>query len=738
MHNEVEKIMGHCWGDSVESICWGGSGCHGGCGVILIVKEGKLDKIEGNPDIPYNQGRLCAKIMALPQLFNHPDRLKYPMKRVGERGEGKWQRITWDEAYDFIVERLSALKNDYGPESVVFLRGTGRDITAAITLLAYTYGSPNMGSFLSGLACYMPRMACIYMVSGGMMVTDSSQFFPDRYNNPNWKNPECMMIWGNNPIVSNANAYYGHWVVDSMKRGSKLIVIDPRLTWIAARANVWLQLRPGTDTALGLGLLNVIINEGLYDKEFVEKWTVGFDELKQWVQTYTPEKVSEITWVPAEEIREAARLYAKSKPAAIEMGNAVDMNKEGLGATHAVQCLWSITGNVDVPGGNIFAHFPYGITTQAIGWKFELLSMEQRKNMIGTDKYPLMKYMGYTMCSPDALIEQMQTGKPYPIKGAWIQTTNPLGGTGQDPLAVYDILKKLDFVAVVDLFMTPTAMLADIVLPGATFAERNSVTGKSGHPFATINKALTFAEAKTDWEINLDLAKRLNPPACPYEKVEDVLDEMLKPSGMTFKELREKGPIYTPLEYRKHEKGLLRPDRKPGFNTPTGKIELYNKRFQTFGLEPLPAFEEPPESPISTPELLKEYPLILTTGAKTVAFFHSEHRQIPWLREINPDPIVEIHPDTAKSLGIGNGEWVWIETKRGRCKQKAKLTLGIDPRVITAQHGWWFPEEQGAEPSLFKTFESNINVVVHPYGFQGKAGLGAPLKAMLCKVYKAV
>ena len=737
MKKGIGKVEGHCWGDGIESVCWGGGGCHGGCGVILTVREGKLVGIEGNPEIPYNQGRLCAKILALPQVINHPDRLKYPLKRIGERAEGKWQRISWDEAYATIVERLNAIKKDYGAESVVFLRGTGRDITGAISLLAYAYGSPNTSLLLSGIACYLPRTAAIQMVCGGQIVTDAGQFFYDRYNNPAWKNPACIMIWGNNPIVSNANGYYGHWAIDCMKKGSKIVVVDPRLTWIAARADVWLQLRPGTDAALGLGLLNVIINEGLYDEEFVQKWTFGFDELRKAVQAYRPEKVAEITWIPEEKIREAARLYATSKSAAVEMGNAVDMNKEGLGATHAIQCLLAITGNIDVPGGNIFASPAFGITAQAIGWKFEMLNMEQRKKLIGIDRFPLMRYMGYAMASPDILVEQMETGKPYPIKGAWIQTTNPLGGTGQEPHRVHKLLKNLDFIAAVDIFMTPTAMLADIVLPGATFAERNSVTGKAGHPFTTINKALTVAESKPDWEINLELAKRLNPEACPWENVEQLLDEMLKPSGMTFKELREQGPVYRPFEYRKHERGLLRPDRKPGFNTPTGKVELYNERLKSFGLDPLPLFEEPPESPVSTPNLLKDFPLVLTTGAKTVAFFHSEHRQIPWLREINPDPVVEIHPDTAKGLGIGNGEWVWIETKRGRCKQKAKLTLGIDPRVVMAQHAWWFPEEPASEPSLFKTFESNINVVTHPFGFQGKSGLGAPLKAMLCKVYKA-
>jgi anaerobic selenocysteine-containing dehydrogenase len=523
-----------------------------------------------------------------------------------------------------------------------------------------------------------------------------------------------------------------------MKRGTKLIVVDPRLTWLASRAEIWLQLRPGTDAALALGMLNVIINEELYDREFVEKWCHGFDELKERVQSYPVQKVSEITWVPKEKIEAAARFYAKSKPAAIEIGFVNDATKESIPLTHAHQSLWAITGNLDVPGGNVIGKIPFGVTAQAFGWKFEMLPPEQRMKMIGINDYPLIRYVGYTVVQADIAMLQMLTGKPYPIKAAWVQTSNPIAATAcGGARQFYEGFKKLDFTVVVDLFMTPTAMLADIVLPAATFAERNSFTGKPGHPFGTINKALTVEECKSDWEINLELARRFNPEACRWKNVEELLDEALRPSGMSFSELREKGWLYEPMEYRKHERGLLRGDEKPGFNTPTGKFDLYATRLRDFGLDPLPYFEEPPESPISTPELAKDYPLILTTGARSYAYFHSEHRQIPWLREINPNPIVEIHPDTAKSIGLADGDWVCIENKWGRCKQKARLTLGIHPRVVSAQHGWWFPEKPGSEPSLFGVWESNSGLLLPPYGSQGRAGVGYPIKASLCKVYKA-
>ncbi len=308
---------------------WSGPGCHDGCGVLLYTKDGKLVKVEGDPKNPFNQGRLCVRCLALPDVTNHPDRLQYPMKRVGERGEDKWERISWDEALDTIEKNFNKIKKDFGPELVIFAQGTGRDIMSYISRLAYSFGSPNHVSIgLSGNACYLPRVAMMLVTTGDFAVVDCSQYFPDRYDHPDWKPPECLIIWGNNPLVANADGFFGHWVVDCMKRGTKLIVIDPRLTWLASKADLWLQIRPGTDAALALGMLNIIIQEGLYDREFVDKWTYGFDRFSKRVSEYPLEKVSKITWIPEEKILAAARMYATSKPAAIQWGLAVDMTKE--------------------------------------------------------------------------------------------------------------------------------------------------------------------------------------------------------------------------------------------------------------------------------------------------------------------------------------------------------------------------------------------------------------------------
>lgn len=723
----------------VRSIARTGPGCHQGCGVLLYVKDGKLVKVEGNPEFPFSQGRLCPRCLALTKVVYHPDRLKYPLKRAGSRGEGSWERISWEEAYETIAQKLNDIKKAYGPESVIFCQGTGRDIKPYITKLAYSYGSPNKLTFgpLNGHACFAPKVAALSATTGDFEIADCAQFVQERYDNINWQVPECIILWGNNPFVSNSDGFLGHWIIECMKRGSEIIVIDPRRTWAATRAKIWMQIRPGTDAALALGMLNVIINENLYDEAFVRKWTHGFDHLRKRVESYTPDKVAEITWIPEEKIVESARIYATSKPAAIQWGVAIDQSKECIPTIHAIMSLWAITGNFDVPGGNVIKNRNFSLDRE-IDRVFHNITEAQKAKKIGSGKYPLLDLL-YLPAVGSAAIDQMLTDTPYPIKAAWIQTTNTFACGAADSRRVYEAFKRLEFVAVVDLFMTPTAMaLADIVLPAATYAERDGVAITGGNPIfvGTINKAIEpVGEAKSDMEINLELGKRLNPEAWPWENVQEMFSAMITPTGMTFEELREKGFLLDAFAYKKYEKGLLRPDRKPGFNTPTGKVELYSTVFEKCGLDPLPYFEEPPESPVNTPEIANEYPFVLTTGAKTWGFFHSEHRQIPLLRGMNPDPITEIHPDTAEKLGIKDADWIYIENQYGRCLQRAKLTVGIHPSVIHSQHGWWYPERSGPEPGLFGAWESNINLLL-PSGWVGRSGFGYPFKSVMCRVYK--
>lgn len=402
--------------------------------------------------------------------------------------------------------------------------------------------------------------------------------------------------------------------------------------------------------------------------------------------------------------------------------------------------MWCITGNLDVPGGNIIARHAFEAVAYALPGAegvIKLKSEEIDKKRIGADTYgPFNKFIWRSQT--DKVLDQIYSDEPYPIKGMWIQAANIIAGISFQPKKWREAFNKLDFIAAVDTFMTPTTQLADIVLPAASFLEKESVRSW-WIPLQTINKAITVEDCKPDVEINFELAKRFDPDF-QWDTIHDLFDDIIKPSGMTFKELQEK--VYAfPQEghpsapYHRHEKGLLRKDRKPGFNTPSGMIELYSVLREEWELEPIAHYEEPPFTPISQPDLAKEYPLILSTGRRSFAFFNAEHRMIPWLRQIDPDPTVEINPKTARSIGISNGEWVWVENWLGKQIFKAKVTPIVPPEMVMATHGWWYPEEDGAEPSLFGVWKSNINQLI-PMGCQGKDGLGAPLKNLLCKVYK--
>jgi len=720
---------------------WSGPGCHSGCGLLLYTKNNKLVKVEGDPASSRTMGRLCMRCLNLPEAVNHKDRLKWPLKRIGNRGENKWERISWDTAADIIAENVHRIQKESGPESIVSMIGTGRNACWQTPYLSYAgFGSPNFSlGFLSGDACMLPRNAMMTVMAGGDQVADMSQFLPGRYDDPKYQRPEVLVIWGNNPIIANSDGFFGHWVVDLMKKGTKLIVIDPRLTWLASKADVWLRIRPGTDAALALAMINTIVKEELYDKDFVDAWTYGFEQLSERAAEMPVERAAEITWIPKEKILEAARMYAKAKPAAIQWGLAIDMQITGTGLAQAVESLWTITGNMDIPGGNIFSVPPYLAQMIYDYGYYEWLDDDMRKKRLGIDKSPLKQYGQGASAHGDTVLETIESGVPYPIKMLFMCSTNPIANMGAEAPRVYRAVKKTEFNVVCDLFMTPTAVAcADIVLPVAMSCERDGFYSWQS-PLAPITKVTQYHEAKSDEEVALFLGKRLHPEAFPWETAREWLDWHLRDNGncpyslddLQHEVLQDYGAGY---EYKKYEKGLLRADGSPGFNTPTGRIELYLTRFESWDLDPLPSYTEPPDGPYSTPERYKEYPLVLTTGYRSWEFFHSEHRQQKTMREFHPFPRVEMNPDTAADLGVSEGDWVWIENQRGRCKQIAKFNPSLDPRVVSAEHGWWYPEKDGAEPVLFGVFDTNINNLT-PQCQNDQTGYGAPYKCQLCKIY---
>ena len=734
-------------GDGVvkcRTCAWSPPGDHPvGCGMYLTVKDGKVVDVEGDPDHPITQGRLCVRCLTLPEYMYSEKRVLSPLKRAREdRGKDAWEPITWDEALDIIEERVSYVKENWGAESIVAFQGTGREATLYKTPLAYAaLGTPNSCFPMSGDSCYGPRCSVAdFILGAGYPELDYAAFFPDRYDDPRYEVPKYIVLWGKDPLFSNPDGFFGHTLIDLMKRGSRYVVVDPRVTWMAAPADFHLQLRPGTDAALGLGMINYLIQEDLYDHDFVENWCYGFDELKERAAEYPLDKVEEITWVPAATIAAASRAIAENHPSSFMWGLAIDTNANGVQAGHTVLILAAILGDLDVPGGVTLA-----VPASFMGkWRYECaqqLPPGMLEKQITDPRYQGFR-AAHLIAHPDCILDTLETDEPYPLKMAWFYATNGIANTtNAQGKRWFKALEKMEFNVCQDVFMTPTAMgLCDLFLPVTTFAEHDGVVlphfGRNTHMVMAMNKCVEVGDCHSDLEIDFMVGKRLNPKAWPWDNVADFFTEQIKPQlGITFEELQELGWVQQEFEYRKYEKGLLRPDGEPGFNTPTGLVELCSSLYEDWGEDPLPYFEENALTPFSRPELANEYPLIMTTGGRETTSFHSEHRQVPSLRALMPYPLVQINPETAALYGIEEGDWVCIENPLGKAIEKAHVTPIIDPRVIHAQHGWWFPEQDPEAPNLSGVWKSNINSLV-PHRAIGRIGFGAPFKNVLCKIYK--
>ena len=725
----------------MRTCAWSPPGDHPvGCGMYITVKDGKIVGIEGDPEHPITQGRLCTRCLALKEYVYSDDRITTPLYRdPSERGKDTWKPVSWDEAMDMIEQNVRRIQKEYGNEAVAVFQGTGRAATLYAPATAYAaLQTPNAGSALSGESCYGPRCGVANFILGaGYPELDYAAFFPDRYDDPRYTVPEYIVLWGKDPLFSNPDGFFGHALIDLMKRGSKFITIDPRLTWIGARAAYHLQLRPGTDAALGLGLLNIIISEDLYDHEFVEKWCYGFDDLAERAAEFPPEKVEEITWVPKETLIAAARTMATAKPVSFMWGVAIDACTNGVQAGHCFLALAAITGNLDVPGGVTLA-----VPASFMGkWRYDCSLQVPpdiwSKQIINPDH---KAYVTRQHSHPDSMLDAMETGEPYSFKMAWFIGTNPLATMGVQPWRWEAAFKDLEFNVVSDVVMTPTAMaVCDLFLPVSTFAEQDGIVlphfGRNTHFLGAMNKAIE-SDAKSDLEIAMMIGKRLNPQAWPWETVQEFFTDQIKDSmNMTFDELSEVSTVQTPFEYKKYEKGLLRNDGFPGFNTPTGMVELRSSIYPDWDEDALPYYVEPPFSPYSRPELKDDFPLILTTGGRMIPYFHSENRHVPSLRNIFPDPVISINPADAPKCGVADGDWVCLESPFGQCIQRAKLTHAVAPGVVHATHGWWFPEQEGESPNLYGTYKANVNNLI-PHHVVGKMGWGAPYKSMICRIRK--
>lgn len=721
-----------------KSVCYF---CHNNCGLLAYVKDGKVIKVEGDDSYPVNNGGLCSRGNVNFIFHDHPDRINYPLKRSGARGSGKWERVTWDEALDDIAARLTQLKEEHGAEALATAGGTLRTDDWARRRFMNLYGSPN--GFHNAHLCWIPTFMVETAIYGWC------PFDLDMGTS------RCLVLWGQNPGASSMPEM-AH-ISDFKKNGLKVIVIDPRFTETAAKADLWLPLRPGSDLALALAWLNVIIWEGLYDSAFIENCCTGFDELSQHVQQYTPEWAAPLTWLDPEQIRAGARMYATNRPGNIQWGTAVDqIGRPGGAAMHARALLRAVTGNLDAPGSDLLTGPAQDFLTDEEMEANEWLPEEQKAKQLGSDKYKLTTWPGYGriaeltravwgkaptaewMCEahPPTVFNAMITGQPYPVKAIITLATNPISSYGQTS-QVIEALRKVDFHVSMDYWMTPTAALADYILPAASTLERPTITSTYGCAdflMAGQRAVQPMYERRTDYELWRGLALRMGQAEMwPWENLEEANYYRIYPLGYdvsSYDEFVERYRFHFPeREYYKY--GRL------GFATPSGRVELVSSTLAELGYPSMPTYTGPAENEMDDPEVAEKYPLVLTTGGGFMPFHHSEHFQIKELRFLRHAPYMQINPATAQKLGIQEDDWVWIETRRGRIQQKAELTQAIDPRVVYVQRGWWYPERPVVEPELAGCMESNPNVLTSTADEHcDPLGGSWANRGLLCRVYK--
>ena len=712
--------------------------CHPRCGLVLDIENGRAVRAHGDKDHPVTRGLVCPRSQLMIEHLYHPDRINHPLKRIGPRGSGQWQRIGWDQALDEAAGALDALRKRYGAETLAFTHGTSRTYHWDERRFNNLFGTPNICG--ANNICMCPSQAVEYATYGGFSWGDM-------------RHSRCVVIWGYAPSKSNLSDWAG--LMQAKKHGVKVIVVDPRRIPEAEIADMWLAVRPGTDVALMLGWIRIIIEEGLYDAGFVERWTVGFDELKVAVAAYTPARVAAITWLDEEEIVASARLYASTKPATLTWGFGTD--KQGVNATQTARAraiLRAICGNLDVQGGEPLGWVePVGsIISEAELELNEALPPEQRAKQLGADRYPFFGYPGWEMnlannrklpkgymqpsmagisCVAHAhnVFAAMLSGKPYPVRAAISVASNPLLSL-PDPKRTHAALKSLDLYIVHEYYMTPSAALADYVFPACSTVETSQLWHSMDFCVACPRGVEPLFERRNSYDFWRGLGIRLGQAEYwPWQTVDEVWDYCLAPVGLSFAELAAQNGIFGRREYRRYE--------QLGFGTPSGKVELRSQIFAELGAEPLPVYREMPHSPAGNPELYAEYPLVFITGSRFMPMYHSEQRQLASARNRHPDPLVLLHPETAQEMNMEEGEWIRISTPQGSIRMRLRLSERIDPRMVDLEHGWWFPEWPEAEPELFDVFSSNANILCPDSPEFCSPEIGSwPHSALLCRVDK--
>jgi anaerobic selenocysteine-containing dehydrogenase len=778
--------------------------CVSRCGARATVTGGTFTL---NRDPSHPTGKvLCVKGKEAPAITAHPDRLQYPMMRTSPKGSADpgWRRLSWDDALDSVADRLRGLARAHGPESVVFSSVSPStsaivDCVDWIQRLQRAFGSPNF--MVSMELCGWGRYLASRYTYGAPV---PGQYMPDL------DRAQCILFWGYNPAVS--RLAHATATRAALHRGAKLIVVDPRRAGLAAKADAWLRVRPGTDAALALAIINVMIERGWYDDAFVRRWTNGpflvrndtgrflrhsdlssdagsgdfvawdevagqpvvvdpaaggsdigdhdrlalagtvemptgdgtvvcrtaFDLLAEQCRAFPATVAEDVTGVPAAEIERAVQVLWEHRPVAFYTWSGLEQHSGTTQIVRAINVLYALTGCLDAPGGNVLFT---PVSTNPIAGA-ELLEPAQRAKAIGVVERPLGPARFEFVTGEDFYTAALE-GRPYRPRGLVSFGSNLLMAHG-DSARGRAALQTLDFHVHLDLFMSPTAELADIVLPvtGAFEAEGLKVgfeISQEAQSLVQLRVPLVppVGESRSDIEIIFDLATRLGLAEHFFGgDVDAGWEHQLAPSGITLQLLRtDPAGVRVPLETR-HRKYATAADRgvPAGFATPTRRIELYVEGFLDIGQPPVPTFTEPASSPRSRPDLAHEFPLVLTC-AKALHFCETQHRQVASLRRHVPDPQAELHPDTAAARGIAEGDWVEIRTPKGGVRARAAFNDTLAPSIVSGQHGWYEPCEELELPGFppFGPGSANLNLVLSQTPSDPISG-SSPLRAQVCEV----
>lgn len=707
------------------------------CAFLATVEDGRVLDLQPDPSrYPYDERILagCRRWRMNLQALDDPARVNYPLRRVGARGSNEWERVAWDEALDDIASRLKALAAQHGPETLASMIGGPHASFWPLHRFMNLFGSPNnMGI---GQICWNPRIWMDAVTFGWTVEADIVPGLTD-----------CLFIWGTNPAQSD-NSMFWRSIIAFAKSEASLVVIDPRRTQVAALADVWLPVLPGTDCTLALGLIHVIIRDGLLDRAFVDEWCHGFDELAQQVESFAPEHVAEVCGVPAEDVVRAAHLFGEARAAALVSGRGIDQVGPNVAPTHrAICCLRAVTGNVDKPGSCVLAEASDFVSEMELEMT-DALAPEHRARCLNAPYTPLQCYEGYgrlrplterlgrtlpqrylTSAHPDLVLRAMETGEPYPVRALIVNATNPLL-TYADTHRVFNALMGLDLLVVLEYYLTPTASIADYVLPIAGAIERPILQvhgGVANIGYGGPAAVDPYYERKTDYDVFRELGLRLGQKdAWPEETLADAFAAQLARAGMDWETYCVTGIYCKPATFFKHK--LLGSDGLPqGFATTTGKIELASEFLDSLGGPRVPAPQR--HITLCSSELRRRAQaeggayLKMITGSRKQPYNASMYFNNADFRRTSPLPVVEVSPATAQRYGFAEGDRVRVATDKGEARFILKTTAMCDG-VVNVDYGWWHPEWTPGAPDFGGMWECNVNCLTSCSIEDGEAMIG--------------